>query len=399
MTVTDEATEAVLADVVELRRAIHRHPELGTDNPATQQRILDALADLHLDVRTGDAITSVVADLVGDRPGPIVLLRADTDALPMTEESGELFSSEVEGRAHACGHDAHVAMLVGAARVLAASREELAGTVRFMFQPGEEGFGGAAVMIDEGVLDGVSSAFAIHISPNVPTGFLAGRAGPLMAATDDFEVIVKGSGGHASTPHFGNDPIPVVCEMVTALETFVTRRIDAFDPAVLTVGRISGGTTTNVIAETASFAGTIRTMSEATRSKMRAGFERVVRGIASAHECEVSIDLVAGYPVTRNDVGVTQIVAGVARDVLGAGRWFELPSPIMGAEDFSYVAQRVPAAMAFLGACPPDILDSLSAPSCHSNLMRLDEAALGYGVRLHVAMADALLARAAADEQ
>ena len=379
--------DAVVADAAQLRRAIHRRPELGTDNPETQRLILAALEPLGFDVSVGSGITSVVADLVGGRPGPTILLRADTDALPMTEESGEEFSSEYPGRAHTCGHDAHVAMLVGAARLLAARRDDLAGTVRFMFQPGEEGFGGAAVMIDEGVLDDVAAAFAIHVSPNVPIGFVAGRSGPIMAATDDFEVTVRGRGAHASTPHFGNDPIPVACEIVTALQMFVTRRIDAFDPAVVTVGRISGGTTTNVIAETAEIAGTIRTMSDATRVKIRAGFERVVRNIAAAHECDVEIQLRAGYPVTRNDDGFATLAAGVVGDVLGDGRYFELPTPIMGAEDFSYVLQQVPGAMVFLGACPDDIADSLTAPSCHSNHMRLNEDALRYGIELHVSMA------------
>lgn len=381
----------VVAEAVELRRAIHRDPELGTDNPRTQTRVLEALAPLGLEVRTGRAVTSVVADLVGGRPGPTVLLRADTDALPMTEESGEPFASATPGRAHACGHDAHVAMLVGAARVLAERRDELAGTVRFMFQPGEEGFGGAAVMIEEGVLDGVSAAYALHVSPNVPTGFVAGRAGPIMASTDDFEIVVRGSGAHASTPHFGNDPLPVACEIVGALQTFVTRRVDAFDPAVITVGRISGGTTTNVIAERTELAGTIRTVSETTRSKVRAGVEHLVREIASAHGCVAEIELRAGYPVTRNHAEPVSLVRDVVREVLGPGRYIELPTPIMGAEDFSYVLQQVPGAMHFLGACPADIADSLSAPSCHSNLMRIDESAIADGIRLHVATATAAL--------
>ena len=260
--VLDELVGEMLPDAVDLRREIHRHPELGLDNPETQRRILDSLTGLGLDVHTGSGLTSVVADLVGARPGPTILLRADTDALPMVEESGEPFASIIEGRAHACGHDSHVAMLVGAARILAEHRDELAGRVRFMFQPGEEGSAGAKVMIDEGVLDGVDAAFALHISPNIPSGFLACRPGPIMASTDDFHVVVRGKGGHASTPHFGNDPIPVACEMVTAVQTMVTRRIDAFNPAVVTVGKIAAGSTSNVIPESAELLGTIRTVSD-----------------------------------------------------------------------------------------------------------------------------------------
>lgn len=310
MTVLDQSLVAEAADlaeeVVALRRAIHRRPELGLDNPETQQRIVEALNGLGLEITTGDAITSVTATLRGARPGRSILLRADTDALPMTEDTDWEDRSEHPDRAHVCGHDAHVAMLVGAAKLLAARRDQLAGTVRFMFQPGEEGFGGAPVMLDEGVLsegldEPVSAAFAIHITPNLPVGIIGSRPGPLMASTDDFYVTVRGRGGHASSPHFANDPVPVAAEMVTALQTFVARRVHVFDPAVLTVAHITAGTTTNVIPETAFFEGTIRTTAEFTRLQVREGFERVVRGIAAAHDCQVDIELNAGYPVTVND--------------------------------------------------------------------------------------------------
>lgn len=390
--VLDDLVGEMLPDAIDLRREIHRHPELGIDNPDTQRRILDALSGLGLDIRTGDGLSSIVADLVGARPGPTILLRADTDALPMTEESGEPFSSIVEGRAHACGHDAHVAMLVGAARILSEHRDELAGRVRFIFQPGEEGDGGARIMIDEGVTDGVDAAFALHVSPNIPVGYVACRPGPIMASTDDFWVKVKGKGGHASTPHFGNDPIPVACEMVTALQTMVTRRIDAFNPAVITVGKISAGSTFNVIPESAELLGTIRTVSDWTRMSVTAGFERVVRNIAAAHECEVEMTMTPGYAVVRNDVSFVEFARLTAHDVLGEDKYFELPSPIMGAEDFGYILEKVPGAMAFLGVCPRDIENSLEAPSCHSNLMRIDEDAMAHGIAMHVGVATRYLA-------
>ena len=386
-----DAARSIEGEIVDLRRAIHRDPELGTDNPRTQARIVEALGGLGLEVSTGRGVTSVVADLVGGADGPTILLRADTDALPMTEESGESFTSEHADRAHACGHDAHVAMLVGAARVLAGERERLAGRIHFMFQPGEEGFGGAATMIEEGVLDGVDAAFALHISPNVPTGLVAGRPGPLLASTDDFEIVVRGRGGHASTPHFGNDPIPVACEIVTAMQTFVTRRVEAFNPAVVTVGRIAAGTTTNVIPETATIAGTIRTVSDATRAGVVAGVRRVAEGIAAAHECTVDVRMTQGYPVTANHPQFHAFAVDVVNAVVGGQAFVELPSPVMGAEDFSYVLQRVPGAMAFLGACPAEIDDFLAAPSCHSNRMRLNESALGLGAALHVGVARAFL--------
>ena len=385
------AVEGVFDGIVSLRRDIHRHPELGTENPRTQRRILDALAGLDLEISIGSSVTSVVADLRGSGGGPTILLRADTDALPMTEESGEEFSSRIEGRTHSCGHDAHVAMLVGAASVLAANRDHFAGRVRFIFQPGEEGFGGARNMIDEGALDGVDAAFALHVAPNLPVGFAASRAGPIMASTDDFEVVIRGRGAHASTPHFGVDPIPVACEIVTALQTMVTRRIDAFNPAVITVGKIVAGTTSNVIPESANLVGTIRTVSPGTRAAVLVGFDRVVRNVAAAHECVAAISMEPGYDVVVNDADFVDLTRDVTEMTLGAGRYFELPSPIMGAEDFGYFLQRVPGAMAFLGACPDGIANSLEAPSCHSNLMRISEAAMKHGVALHVATAIAYL--------
>lgn len=380
-------------EIVEVRRAIHRDPELGIDNPRTQQKVLASLAGLGLSVSTGSGLTSVVADLEGVKPGPTILLRADTDALPMTEEGGEAFASQVEGVAHTCGHDAHTAMLIGAAKVLASRREELAGRVRFMFQPGEEGVGGAPIMIREGVLEGVDAAFALHITPNLPTGWIAAKPGPVMAAADEFTITITGRGAHASTPHFGNDPIPVACELVTALQTFVTRRVDAFNPAIVTVGRIEAGTTHNIIPERAVLQGTIRSMSEFTRMAVHGGLERIARGVASAHECEVDIQIDRGYPVTVNTPAFVEFGEGVARQLFD-DRYFELPMPIMGAEDFSFVLNEVPGAMFFLGACPADISDSLGAPSCHSNLMRLNEDCLALGAAMHVAVATTYLSKA-----
>jgi amidohydrolase len=383
---------ALTDDIVGLRRQIHRRPELGLDNPETQSTILAALAPLGLEIQTGVGLTSIVADLKGSRPGPTLLLRADTDALPMTEDTDWDHKSEHADRAHVCGHDAHVAMLVGAARILADRRDEIAGTIRFIFQPGEEGSGGAAVMVKEGVLAKgldrpVDAAFAMHITPNLPVGYVSCRGGPLMAATDDFEVTVRGKGGHASTPHLTIDPMPVACEMVTALQTLVTRRINALDPAVVTVAHITGGSTKNVIPETVQFEGTIRSLSEPTRDAICLGFARVLEGVAAAHDCNVEIQLERGYPVTVNDAEFVTFVERVVGDTLGEKMYFPLPWPVMGAEDFSYILEEVPGAMALLGVCPEDITNSLEAPSCHSNYMRLNEAGLAKGAALHAAVA------------
>ncbi len=270
-----DAANSVFDDVVAFRRDLHQHPELGLDNPRTQEKILDALKDLPVETRTGEGLTSVVADLDGAHDGPTVLLRADTDALPMTEDSDEPFCSLDSGKAHACGHDAHTAMLIGAARLLSERREDLSGRVRFMFQPGEEGAGGAPIMIKEGVLEDVDRAFAIHITPNIPHGYAACRPGPFMASTDTLRVTVTGKGGHASTPYLCSDPIPAMAAMITALQTAVTREINAFDPALISVTHVKGGTTTNVIPETVFFEGTIRCVSERTRDKIRDSIRRV----------------------------------------------------------------------------------------------------------------------------
>lgn len=387
-TVPAEARD-LLDEVVDLRRDIHRHPELGLANPRTRDLIVAALDGLGLEVSVGDdELTSVVADLAGEGgDGPTVLLRADTDALPMDEDTDVEFRSCVTGAAHACGHDAHVAMLVGAARLLAARRAELPGRVRFMFQPGEEGFGGAAEMVAAGVLDGVDAAYALHITPNIPAGFAASRPGSIMASADTFHIEIVGRGGHASTPHFCCDPVPIAAEVITGLQTLVTRELNAFDPAVVSVTRVEAGTTTNVIPERAVLEGTIRAVSETTRLHVHEALPRLVRSVAAAHGADAEVRVDAGYPVTVNDAGAVDLVAGAARRVLGEDRWFELPAPVMGAEDFSYVTAKVPGAMTFLGVCPDDIADSLTAPPCHSNRMRLHEPALADGVALHVATA------------
>jgi amidohydrolase len=381
----DEA-RGLLGDTVQLRRRIHRHPEIGLTLPRTQQAVLESLDGLGLEVRTGSRTTSVVATLAGARPGPTVLLRADMDALPLREETGLPFASEVDGAMHACGHDTHVAMLVGAARMLAARRATLAGRVLFMFQPGEEGYHGARVMLEEGLLDGdqpPAFAFGLHAGARYPAGVIATRPGPLLASGDTLSIVVRGRGGHASAPHDCLDPIPVACEIVQAFQTLVTRRVNAFDPAIVTVAKIEAGTTRNVIPETASLLGTIRTVSEKTRTIMLEGVRRVAEGVAAAHGAEVAVELIRGYPVTVNDDAGAARVLRVATSLLGAEGVQAMTSPIMGSEDFSYVLQRVPGAFAFLGTRP----DDGPAHPNHSNRMVVNEAALPVGIAMHVAVA------------
>jgi amidohydrolase len=383
----------LLPGVVELRRTLHRHPELGLELPRTQAAVVDALEGLGLTVSVGEGLSSVVADLEGGSPGPTILLRGDMDALPMPEDTGLDFASELPGVMHACGHDAHTAMLVGAARLLAAGRDRLAGRVRFMFQPGEEGSGGAALMIDQGVLDGVDGAFAMHVAPNVPSGIIAWKQGPAMASADVIEVTVTGRGGHASTPHWAADPVPVACEIVLALQAMITRTVDVFDPAVLTIAKIRAGTTDNVIPEHAVLTGTLRAVSESTRHAVWARLRTVADGIAAAHGCRAELEIVEGYPVTVNDPAFARFAASVVDDTFGPRHAFEMPSPVMGAEDFSYVLQQVPGAMLFLGVCPPEHPEPSAAPACHSNRMVLHEATMADGIALHAAVATTFLAR------
>ena len=395
------AAGAVHDDVVALRRAIHREPELDLDLPRTQGRVLDALAGLPLIVRTGERLSSVVADLDGERPGPTVLLRADMDALPMPEDTGLDFASTVDGAMHACGHDAHTAMLVGAAKILAERRGELAGRVRLFFQPGEEGKAGATVALREGLLDAtdggeaVSYAFAVHQSPSQRRHTVATKAGPLMASVNDFRVTLRGRGGHASMPHFANDPIPVAAEVISALQTLVTRRIDAFEPAVVTVTQVRAGTTSNVIPEVVHLGGTIRTVSAATRERVTDGVRRVVTRIAAAHECEADVHITIGYPVTVNHAGPAAEVLDLAREIGDERAAVTMAAPVMGAEDFSYLLEKVPGAMAFLGTRPEGTSAAEAAPN-HSNRMVLNEDALVTGVALYAGTALRRLAPAPA---
>jgi hippurate hydrolase len=388
--------QALQPATLDLRREIHRHPERGLKLPRTQAAVQRVLADLPLEVQLGKSTTALTAVLRGGQPGPAVLLRGDMDALPLKEDTGLDFASAEDGTMHACGHDTHVAMLASAARLLTDHLDEIAGSVVFMFQPGEEGFHGARHMIHEGVLDAagdrVKRAFGLHIYANMPSGQIHTRPGPLMASADSFSVQVIGKGGHGSAPQHAVDPVPAAAAMVGALQTMITRRVSVFDPAVLSVTRIAAGTTTNIIPETAELEGTIRTLSESTRALVREEVPKVCEAVGAAHGCRVHADIEPGYPVTVNDPVEASRILTLAGEVLGASRAVEMTDPIMGAEDFSYVLQRVPGAFAFLGACPPGT-DPEEAAANHSNRVHYDESAFPAGVALYAAVAlDALRA-------
>ncbi|TCO64412.1 M20 metallopeptidase family protein [Actinocrispum wychmicini] len=385
-----EAARALQPRTVALRRRIHKFPEQGLQLPRTQAAVLQALEGLPLQITKGKDVGSVTAVLTGARPGPTVLLRGDMDALPLHEDTGLDYSSEVDGSMHACGHDTHTAMLVAAVRLLCSRKDALTGRVVFMFQPGEEGHHGARHMIDEGVLEAggrpIERAFALHITATDTSGLVRSKAGAMLAAADSFTVRVTGKGGHGAMPSHALDPMPAAAAMVGAIQTLVTRRISVFEPVVATVTRITAGTTSNIIPETAELEGTIRSLSEASRARMRAELPKLCQHIAAAHGCRAEVDVKPGYPVTMNDAEVGPHVVELASAVLGARHAAPMPNPLMGAEDFSYVLQRVPGAFAFLGACPPGIEPDDAAPN-HSNRVHFDESALANGVAMYAAFA------------
>jgi hippurate hydrolase len=377
--------QSLADDLVALRRRLHRVPELGNELPITQSLVLEALAGLDLEVSVGKELSSVVAVLRGrgqpadDRERQVVLLRGDMDGLPVTEDLDIDYVSSHDGLMHACGHDLHVAGLVGAARILHELRDDLAGDVVLMFQPGEEGPGGAEPMIREGLLEAagrrVDAAYALHVySAEFPRGVWFGRPGPLMAAVDEVRVRVVGRGGHGSAPFRTKDPIPAACEMVLALQSMVTRTFDVFDPVVVTVGKIAGGTKENIIPDDAVLEATLRTLSEDNRVAVRDRVDRLVRGIAGAHGLEVEVDFTIGYPVTVNDPDEYAFAHETIVDLFGPDRYATMLEPEMGSEDFSFVAQEVPSAYVNLSVCPSD--DWETAPDNHSPRAAFDDALL-----------------------
>ncbi|MBH5321313.1 M20 metallopeptidase family protein [Aurantiacibacter sediminis] len=370
--------------IVSLRRAIHLEPELGLETPKTLAKVKAALADLPLHWREGPSCTGAVAVLKGAKPGRSVLLRGDMDALPMSEHTGLDFASTIPGRMHACGHDAHTAMLAGAARVLCAMKDKIEGEVRFMFQPGEEGFHGARFMLEDGLLGGTQdyplpdAAFALHVWPNAPHGRIEGRTGAMLASADMIEITVTGKGGHASMPFDAIDPIPVAAEIVLALQAMITRRFNATEASVLTFGKIEAGTTNNVIPDSAYLLGTARNLSPERRAAVQEAIAEVAENIARAHRCSAEITITPGFPPTINDARAVTLGESVARTLGGDEPWATRPAPTMGAEDFSYVIEKVPGAMFFLGVAAEGV-DWQGCCGLHSSHMILDETVLPKG--------------------
>lgn len=379
---TLELAERFLDDTIALRRRLHQVPEVDLHLPKSQALLLEALAPLEqlgLEVTRGEQLSSITAVLRGGKgPGPVVLLRGDMDALPVTEENDLEFRSTHDGVMHACGHDLHAAGLVGAARILTELRNELAGDVVFMFQPGEENPGGALPMMAEGLMNAagrpIDAAYSVHVhSHGLPFGVFRSRPGTINAHNDEFTVKVVGAGGHASAPSQGRDPLPAACEMILALQAQVTRSFDIWDPLVLTVGRFIGGSKDNVIPDSVEFGGTIRTFSDRTRAKIQQVVTTLVAQIGSAHGLEVELEFVPGYPACVNDVNEFERARAVAVDLFGDEAFVPSANPSGSGDDFAYVMREVPSAYFGVGAAVGD--PAASAPG-HSPRAVFDDRVL-----------------------
>lgn len=391
--VLDQAT-SMLPELQALRRKLHQIPEFGLQLPKTLELVLSEVSGLG-EITLGKSISSAVLHIKGAKPGPTVLLRADMDALAVIEDTGLDFAS-TNGFMHACGHDLHMAIGVGAAKILASRKDQLNGEVIIFFQPGEEGHHGADVMIEEDALMVSGSkptrAYGIHVFSSYPLGMMGSRAGALMASAGDLLVTVSGSGGHGSMPWLSKDPISVLNEIMSAIQTMVTKRFSAFDPVIVNIGWVRAGdtATTNVIPETASFGATVRVFSEENASKLKLYTKELVDSIAQGFGLSATVEFTRATKVLVNDKDAISSVERITQEVFGPGRYIDLPTPIAGGEDFASILREVPGAFVFMGACPPEV-DHSTAATNHSNKAVFDDSILGDGAALLASLAiDAL---------
>ncbi len=370
-------------ETVAIRRDLHAQPELAFQEHRTAAIVAERLRALGVETHTGIGGTGVVGIVPGGHDGPTIMLRADMDGLPMPEENDVPYVSRNSGVTHACGHDAHVAMLLGAARLLRESASEIHGRIALVFQPAEEGGGGAKAMIEDDLFErfGIERAYGLHVVTMLPSGVFGLRPGPLMAAVDSFDLVVEGHGGHGAMPHFSVDPVVVAADVVGALQRVVSREIDPVEPAVVTVGAINGGTTYNVIPPRVALKGTIRTMSAATRDTMEERIRRIAEHTCASAKASCSLEWHPSYPVTENDPREAAFLRETLAAEFGAERVLEIP-PVMGSEDFSYYAQRVPACFYFLGAGN----EAHRFPN-HHPAFDIDESAMAAGIAAHVTVA------------
>ena len=369
--------------IVEKRRTIHRHPELMYEEFETSKLVQNTLKDLKIPYKKDIAITGVVGT-IGNGDGPCIALRADMDALPIHEETDIDFKSEIDGKMHACGHDCHTAMLLGAARVLKENEDKINGTIKLIFQPAEEGGAGGKMMREQGVLlePKVQQIFALHVAGTIPVGTLASKEGTLLAATSSIKIIVKGKGGHAAAPHHTNDPVVTGSKIVVELQTLVSRELSPLEPGVISITMANAGSAFNVIPSTMELQGTIRSLTVEGVSKLQTRVKEVAQSIAAANRCEAEVSFPGNdYPPTINDAECWQLGKSAAKEILGEENLIEMPDPIMGGEDFAYYTEEIPGCFSFLGVGNPDI-DAVY--DVHHPMFKVDEEALSLGTAIHV---------------
>jgi len=369
--------------IVEKRRTIHRHPELMYEEFETSKLVQNTLKDLKIPYKKDIAITGVVGT-IGNGDGPCIALRADMDALPIHEETDIDFKSEIDGKMHACGHDCHTAMLLGAARVLKENEDKINGTIKLIFQPAEEGGAGGKMMREQGVLlePKVQQIFALHVAGTIPVGTLASKAGTLLAATSSIKIIVKGKGGHAAAPHHTNDPVVTGSKIVVELQTLVSRELSPLEPGVISITMANAGSAFNVIPSTMELQGTIRSLTVEGVSKLQTRVKEVAQSIAEANRCEAEVSFPGNdYPPTINDAECWELGKSAATEILGEENLIEMPDPIMGGEDFAYYTEEIPGCFSFLGVGNPDI-DAVY--DVHHPMFKVDEEALSLGAAIHV---------------
>ncbi len=386
-----ELIEEVRDEIVELRHEIHRHPELGYEEHGTAKRVMAQLSKVDgLEIRAGVAETGIVATLGADKKGPCVALRADMDALPIEETGDVPYRSTVSGKMHACGHDGHTSCLAGAARVLGRMADELDGPVKFIFQPAEEGGAGGRRMCEEGVLEDprVDAIFGIHGWPQLPQGEVGLRAGALLAASDQFDLTIEGTGAHAAFPHLGVDPIVIASQVIAAAQTIVSRTTDPLQAAVVTFSQVEAGTTYNIIPQSVAMKGTIRSLDEGVRRAVHRKLVKIATGIAESMGARAIIDVRDGYPVTYNDESAVTFVEGVFESDLGRQLTHVPIAPVMGGEDFAFYAEKVPATFVALGVRPRD---RDSYPNLHQSDYDFHDDAIPLGIRYHVEVARAFV--------
>ena len=367
-------SKELFQNMVHIRRKIHMHPELGYEEENTAAIITEELKRLGIKATTGIGKTGVVAEInpMNDK-GPVVALRADMDALAIQEETGLEFASKIKGVMHACGHDGHVAMLLGAASLL---KETLkTGSVLLVFQPAEEGGGGARKIMDSGLLDEAKAIFACHLDRHYKPGYLVVQPGPISAFTDRFDITIKGKGGHAAQPHDAIDAIVVASLIVMSLQTIVSREVNPMHPSIVSVGRIEGGSVPNAIAETASLTGTIRTTETHIRKQIKSGMKRIANAAGTLHNADVSINFIEGYPSVINTLEESEIARTAVKNIIGKNALVKGQFASMGGEDFSYYLEKIPGCMVRLGAQK----EGLEGIPAHSSTYDFDENALGIG--------------------